>query len=200
MDSETTESPGKPNLQQKSSVQAKCPGWGKKKVFVTSDPKSCNCLSSPVPSVKGNGCGLVGPNQKQLVWWMGASLSPYFSRNVGFPDSQSCFKQGWPRTSPGGLVVKTSPSNAGGAASICGWEAKIPHASCSKKLNTKQKQYCNKFNKDFGPHQEIFKKKKIHLKRTKEQGWPAGDHLQGLSLFYNVDERMEWGDYVKATV
>ena len=47
VDSETTESPGKPNLQQKSSVQAKCPGWGKKKVFVTSDPKSCNCLSSP---------------------------------------------------------------------------------------------------------------------------------------------------------
>ena len=79
-------------------------------------------------------------------------------------------------------MVKTSPSNAGGAGSICGWEAKIPHASCSKKLNTKQKQYCNKLNKDFGPHQEIFGKKKIHLKRTKEQGWPAGDYLQGLRL------------------
>ena len=27
-----------------------------------------------------------------------------------------------------GLVVKTSPPNAGGAGSIPGWEAKIPHA------------------------------------------------------------------------
>ena len=114
-------------------VQVKCLGWGKKKAFATSAPRSCNCLSSPVPSVKGNGWGLVGPNQKQLVWWMGASLSPYFSRMAGFPDSQSCFKQGWPRTSPGGPVVKTSLSNAGGAGLIHGWEAKIPHASWSKK-------------------------------------------------------------------
>ena len=30
---------------------------------------------------------------------------------------------------PGGAVVKTSPSNAGGADLIHGWEAKIPHAS-----------------------------------------------------------------------
>ena len=49
---------------------------------------------------------------------------------------------------PGGPVVKTSPSNAGGA--------KIPHASQPKKQNIKQKQNCNKFNKDFknGPHQK----------------------------------------------
>ena len=31
-----------------------------------------------------------------------------------------------------GLVVKTSLSNAGGAGSIPGWEAKIPHASWPK--------------------------------------------------------------------
>ena len=56
---------------------------------------------------------------------------------------------------PGGPVVKTSPSNAGGAGSIPGWGAKIPHASWPKNQNIKQKQYCNKFNKDFknGPHQ-----------------------------------------------
>ena len=59
-------------------------------------------------------------------------------------------------------MVKTSPSNAGGAGSIPGQRAKIPHASQPKNQNIKkknQKQYCNEFNKDFknGPHQ----KKKI---------------------------------------
>ena len=63
------------------------------------------------------------------------------------------------RTSWGGLVVKTSPSNAGGTGLIPGQGAKIPHASGSKNQNIKQKQYCNKFSKDFknGPHQKIFK-------------------------------------------
>ena len=59
---------------------------------------------------------------------------------------------------PGGPVVKTSPSNAGGASSIPGRGAKIPHATQPKHQNIKkkQKQYCNKFNKDFknGPHQK----------------------------------------------
>ena len=49
---------------------------------------------------------------------------------------------------PGGPGVQTSPSNAGGVGSIPGWGAKIPHASGPKNQNTKQKQYCNKFNKD----------------------------------------------------
>ena len=59
-------------------------------------------------------------------------------------------------------MVKTSPSNAGGVGSIPGWGAKIPHASQPKNQNIKQKQYCNKFNKDFknGPDQKILKKKK----------------------------------------
>ena len=34
---------------------------------------------------------------------------------------------------PGGPVVKTSPSNAGGVGSIPDWGAKIPHASGPKK-------------------------------------------------------------------
>ena len=62
-------------------------------------------------------------------------------------------------------MVKTSPSNAGGAGSITGQGAKIPHASWPKKQNIKQKQDCNKINKDFknGPHQKNLKKKKaIH--------------------------------------
>ena len=69
------------------------------------------------------------------------------------------------RDFPGGPVVKTSPSNAGGAGSIPGWGTKIPHALGPKKKNQnikKQKQYCNKFNKDFknGSHQKKNLKKK----------------------------------------
>ena len=70
------------------------------------------------------------------------------------------------RDFPGGPVVKTSPSNAGGAVSIPGPGAKIPHGSGPKNQNIKQKQYCNKFNEDFknGPHQKIFKKKIFFFK------------------------------------
>ena len=46
-------------------------------------------------------------------------------------------------------MVKPLPSNAGGMGSIRGLGAKIPHASQPKNQNIKQKQYCNKFNKDF---------------------------------------------------
>ena len=53
------------------------------------------------------------------------------------------------RDFPGSPVVKSSPSNSGGAGSIAGWGAKIPHASGPKIPNIKQKQYCDKFNEDF---------------------------------------------------
>ena len=56
-------------------------------------------------------------------------------------------------------MVKTSPSSAGGAGSTPGGGAEIPHASWSKNQNIKQKQYCNKFNKDL-------KKKKVHIKKN----------------------------------
>ena len=52
-------------------------------------------------------------------------------------------------------MVKTSPSYAGGAGSIPGQGAKIPHALQPKNQNIKQKQHCNKFNK------ECFSKKKV---------------------------------------
>ena len=55
-------------------------------------------------------------------------------------------KQSW--GSPDGPVVKISLSNAGGGGSIPGWGTKIPHVSWPKSQNIKQKQYCNKFNKD----------------------------------------------------
>ena len=56
----------------------------------------------------------------------------------------------------GGPVVKTSPSNTGGARLSPGWGAKISCCSWPKNQNIKQKQCCNKFNKDFqnGPHQK----------------------------------------------
>ena len=50
------------------------------------------------------------------------------------------------------LVVqrfKTSPSNAGDAGLIPGWEAKIPGALGPKSQNIKQKGQGNKFNKGF---------------------------------------------------
>ena len=55
---------------------------------------------------------------------------------------------------PGGPVVKTLPSNAGGAGSNPHQGTKIPHALWTKKQNIKHEQFCNKFNKDFksGPH------------------------------------------------
>ena len=46
-------------------------------------------------------------------------------------------------------AVGTLPSNSGGAGSIPGQEAKIPHASGPKNQNIKQKQCYNKLNKDF---------------------------------------------------
>ena len=72
------------------------------------------------------------------------------------------------RDFPGSPVVKTLPSNAWGVGSIPGWGAKIPHASWPENQNKKQKQYCNKFNKDFknGPHP---KKKKILKKNLPSQ-------------------------------
>ena len=58
------------------------------------------------------------------------------------------------------------PSNAGGVGSIPGQGTKIPHASRPRKQNIKQKQHCNKFNKDLlknDPHQKTVKKKKKNV-------------------------------------
>ena len=63
-----------------------------------------------------------------------------------------CYRQHPRRTPgdfPGGPVVKTSPFDAGSVGSIPGCELRsnMPHGQ--KNQNIKQKQYCNKFNKDF---------------------------------------------------
>ena len=74
------------------------------------------------------------------------------------------------RDFPRGPVLKILSFNEGGAGSIPGRGANIPHASGPKKTqNIKQKQHCNKFTKDFknGPHKNnlknIFKLKKKTL-------------------------------------
>ena len=53
--------------------------------------------------------------------------------------------------------------------------AKIPHAAQPKNPNRKQKQYCNKFNRDFknGPHQ----KKNYKNKTKKPPNVPCTSHL-----------------------
>ena len=70
-------------------------------------------------------------------------------------------------------MVKTLPSNAGGAGSTPGQGAKNPHASGPKNQNIKQKKYCNKFNKDFknSPHQ---KKKTSKKKKKRRPGTGKG--------------------------
>ena len=45
-------------------------------------------------------------------------------------------------------VVKTPSLSAGSEDSVLVWEAKIPHVSEPNNQNIKQKQYCNKYNKD----------------------------------------------------
>ena len=75
---------------------------------------------------------------------------------------------------PGDPVVKTSI--AGGARSIPPQIAKIPHALWPRNQNIKQKQYCNKFNKEF----KIVhgKKKKLKKKRARAMKF----RLAGLNL------------------
>ena len=63
-------------------------------------------------------------------------------------------------------MVRTSPSNAGSVDSIPSGKAKIPQASGPKNSNSKQKQYCNKFSKDF-KNGSYPKKKKKSCKKKK---------------------------------
>ena len=64
-------------------------------------------------------------------------------------DSKKKKKRCHNRDFPGGSVVRTLPSDAGHAGSIPGQGVKVPHTSGPKIQNIKQKQYCNRFSKDF---------------------------------------------------
>ena len=73
---------------------------------------------------------------RAAVQWVTKSQTP-LSMNVGKN-----------KDFPGGPLVKTSPSKAGGLGWIPGQGAGIPHASWPKNQKVKQKQYRNKINKD----------------------------------------------------
>ena len=75
----------------------------------------------------------------------------------------SVIKNGYHWDFPGSPVVKISPANAGSGDLIPGWGAKIPHALWPKKQNIKQKQYCNKFSRDF---KMVYIQKKFFLMAT----------------------------------
>ena len=98
------------------------------------------------------------------------------------------------RDFPGDTEVKTSPSKAGGVGLILDWGAKIPHASGlkkKKKQNIKQKQYCNKFKKDFknSPCQKRKKKraseeqKELNKGETRRLCLGEGVPMRGLPEF-----------------
>ena len=72
---------------------------------------------------------------------------------------------------PGDQVVKTSPSNEGGAGSIPDQGIKIPHDSWLKNQNISQKQCCKKFSKDFknAPHQKYQTKQNKKKSRITRQ-------------------------------
>ena len=50
---------------------------------------------------------------------------------------------------PGSPVVKTLHFQCRQYDSVPAWGSKILHATWPKNQNIKQKQYCDKFNKDF---------------------------------------------------
>ena len=76
-------------------------------------------------------------------------------------------------------MVKTLPSNVGVVSSIPSQRPNIPHTSWPEIQSIKQKQYCNKFNKNFknGPHFKKSKKKNtmcgpcgdLHLNKSTEK-------------------------------
>ena len=87
----------------------------------------------------------------RLIWSQAHPLHPYALLPPVQETSQCCWIDLKNRDFPGGPVVKNSPSIARGESLIPGQGAKIPHTSRPKK----QKQYCNKFNKDLKKKEKI---------------------------------------------
>ena len=75
------------------------------------------------------------------------SVSPASRSFSGYGCCFSAPAESQPPALACGTVVKTLPSNAGGAGSVPGWGDEIPHALCSQNQNIKQKQYYNKLIK-----------------------------------------------------
>ena len=90
----------------------------------------------------------------------------------------------------GGSVVKTLPSNARGKGSVPGRELRSHNPQGQRKETIEQKQYCNKFKKDFknGPHPTTTKKKV--LKKKKIPAWSRG--FEGLEGCEEFPEKATW--------
>ena len=58
---------------------------------------------------------------------------------------------------------------------IPGWEARTPHVSWAKNQNIKQKQYCNRFSRDFknGPHHLMANVMFSYIMRRQSEGREA---------------------------
>ena len=65
--------------------------------------------------------------------------------STGFFHFKKCLFRDW----SGSPIVETLSFSEGGAGSTPGWGAEIPHPLQPKTQIIKQKQYYNKFNKDF---------------------------------------------------
>ena len=71
---------------------------------------------------------------------------------------------------PGGSVIKSLRLHLMG--SVPSWGAKFPHASWPKHQNIKQKQYCNKFNKEFSNGPRLKKSlKNVQVLETQHAPW-----------------------------
>ena len=78
-------------------------------------------------------------------------------------------KWGRKRDYPDSPLVRTSPSNAEGVGLIPGQGTKIPHASGPKNQNIKQKQCCNRFNKDFKKWSTSKKKERNEAEKEEKE-------------------------------
>ena len=126
---------------------------GKRRSFIETSWTCHELLMSP--------CDLVWEigNPKRPSHSLSLSHPPTFSHgtyHTGRYSNEGLRKDSRGRHFPGGPVIKTLPSNAGGAGSAPGQGAKIQHVSQPKSQNIRQKEYCNKVNKDFknGTHQK----------------------------------------------
>ena len=80
-------------------------------------------------------------------------------------------------------MVKTLPFNGEGAVLIPAQRAKIPRAPSPKSQNMKQKQYYNKFNKDF-------KKRLVYIKNREKESLMRGYQWRRKRGGYNSIEEV----------